>query len=199
MGGGATTSLTPADAAAILEEIPNVVAVSPGLNSRQQIIASAGNWQTQVQGTGAALPQVRAWPVDLGSFFDETSVARADKVVVLGAGTRDQLFGENADPVGQVVRIANQPFRVIGVMGRKGQSAMGQDQDDAVFMPYTTVQKRIQGVQHVSNISVLVAEGAKSRPPLPPPSAISCGGGTSCSRRIRTTSPSARPRRWRRC
>ena len=162
MGGGATTTLTAADAEAILEEIPNVVAVSPGLNSRQQIVATAGNWQTQVQGTGAALPQVRAWAVDLGSFFDESNVTRADKVVVLGAGTRDQLFGENADPVGQVVRIANQPFRVIGVMGRKGQSAMGQDQDDAVFTPYTTVQKRIQGVQHVQNISVMVAEGASS-------------------------------------
>jgi putative ABC transport system permease protein len=81
---------------------------------------------------------------------------------VLGAGTRDQLFGENADPVGQIVRIANQPFRVIGVMSRKGQSPMGQDQDDAVFIPYTTVQKRIQGVQHVSNISVLIAEGTRA-------------------------------------
>jgi putative ABC transport system permease protein len=162
MGGGATTSLTPADAQAILDEVPNVVAVSPGLNTRQQIIGAAGNWQTQIQGTGASLPQVRAWPVDIGSFFDEQSVVRADKVAVLGAITRDQLFGENADPVGQIVRIANQPFRVIGVMGRKGQSPMGGDQDDAVFVPYTTVQKRIQGVQHVSNISVLVANGVKS-------------------------------------
>jgi putative ABC transport system permease protein len=162
MGGGATTSLTPADAQAILDEIPNVVAVSPGLNTRQQIVGATGNWQTQVQGTGASLPIVRAWPVDLGSFFDENSVIRAEKVAVLGAGTRDQLFGENADPVGQILRIANQPFRVIGVMGRKGQSPMGQDQDDAVFVPFTTVQKRIQGVQHVSNISILVADGVKS-------------------------------------
>jgi len=142
--------------------VPNVVAVSPGLNSRQQIVAPSGNWQTQIQGTGASLPRVRSWPVDIGSFFDEQSVVRADKVAVLGAVTRDQLFGDNADPVGQIVRIANQPFRVIGVMGRKGQSPMGGDQDDAVFVPYTTVQKRIQGVHHVSNISVLVAEGVKS-------------------------------------
>jgi putative ABC transport system permease protein len=162
MGGGATTTLTPADAQAILDEVPNVVAVSPGLNSRQQIVAPGGNWQTQIQGTGASLPKVRSWPVDLGSYFDDQSVIRADKVAVLGAITRDQLFGENADPVGQIVRIANQPFRVIGVMGLKGQSPMGGDQDDTVFVPYTTVQKRIQGVQHVSNISVLVAEGVKS-------------------------------------
>ena len=162
MGGGATTTLTAADAQAILDEVPNVVAVSPGLNTRQQLVASAGNWQTQVQGVSESLPLVRAWPVQIGAFFEASSVTRADKVAVLGAGVRDQLFGENADPVGQIVRIANQPFRVVGVMGRKGQSAMGQDQDDAVFVPYTTVQKRIQGVQHVSSISVLVAEGTRS-------------------------------------
>ncbi|MGQ0732484.1 MAG: ABC transporter permease [Acidobacteriota bacterium] len=161
-GGGASNSLTAADARAILEEIPNVVAVSPGLNTRQQIVAATGNWQAQIQGTGESLPLVRAWSVEMGSFFDENNVNRADKVAVLGAVTRDQLFGENADPVGQVVRIANQPFRVIGVMGRKGQSPMGQDQDDAVFVPYTTVQKRIQGVQHVSSISVMVADGVRS-------------------------------------
>ena len=162
MGQGAITTLTADDARAIAEEVSSVAAVSPGLNSRQQIVASAGNWQTQVQGTGAALPLVRAWQVDIGSYFDETNVSRADKVAVLGALVRDQLFGANADPVGQVLRIANQPFRVIGVMGRKGQSAMGQDQDDSVFIPYTTMQKRIQGVQHVSNISVLITEGVKA-------------------------------------
>jgi len=162
MGSGATRTLNAADAAAILDEVPGVVAVSPGLNSRGQIVAPSGNWQTQVQGVGETLPDVRAWPVEIGLFFDETAVARADKVAVLGAIVRDRLFGEHTDPVGEVVRLANQPFRVIGVMSRKGQSAMGQDQDDAVFVPYTTVQKRIQGVQHVSNISVLVAEDARS-------------------------------------
>jgi len=162
MGSGAIRTLTAADAAAILDEVPGVNAVSPGLNSRGQVVAPSGNWQTQIQGVSEALPEVRAWTVEVGMFFAETAVSRADKVAVLGAIVRDQLFGENTDPVGEVVRIANQPFRVIGVMSRKGQSAMGQDQDDAVFVPYTTVQKRIQGVQHVSNISVLVAEGARS-------------------------------------
>jgi putative ABC transport system permease protein len=159
MGSGAIRTLTAADAAAILDEVPGVSAVSPGLNSRGQVIASSGNWQTQIQGVGEALPDVRSWPLEIGMFFDESAVTRADKVAVLGAIVRDRLFGENTDPVGEVVRMANQPFRVIGVMSRKGQSAMGQDQDDAVFVPYTTVQKRIQGVQHVSNISVLVSAG----------------------------------------
>ena len=138
-GQGAVTSLTGDDAEAIAREVAGVTAISPGLNSRQQIVASVDNWQTQVQGVGAALPLVRAWPADIGVFFDENSVMRADKVAVLGALVRDQLFGDNANPVGQIVRIANQPFRVIGVMGRKGQSPMGQDQDDTVFIPYTTM------------------------------------------------------------
>jgi len=162
MGGGATTTLTPADAAAIAAEVPGAAAVLPGLNTRQQVVAASGNWQTQVQGTGAALPLVRAWTVESGVFFEESAVTRADKVAVLGSVVRDQLFGASVDPTGEVVRIANQPFRVIGVMSRKGQSAMGQDQDDAVFVPYTTVQKRILGVQHVSSISVLADEGTGS-------------------------------------
>jgi ABC-type antimicrobial peptide transport system permease subunit len=115
-----------------------------------------------------------------GVFFDDASVARADKVVVLGAGVRDQLFGTSADPTGQVVRIANQPFRVVGVMARKGQPAMGQDQDDAVFVPYTAVQKRIQGVRHVSSIMVLVSDGNEPE--------RHHGGGSRPS----TASPSAR-------
>ncbi|MCC7033782.1 MAG: ABC transporter permease [Acidobacteria bacterium] len=162
MGTGAVRTLTAADAAAILDEVPGVQAVSPGLNARSQIVAPSGNWQTQIQGVGEALPEVREWPVEIGMFFEEAAVTRADRVVVLGAIVRDRLFGENTDPVGEVARIANQPFRVIGVMSRKGQSAMGQDQDDAVFVPYTTVQKRIQGVQHVSSISVLVSPGTPS-------------------------------------
>jgi len=176
MGSGAMRTLTAADAAAILGEVPGVRAVSPGLNSRGQVVAPSGNWQTQIQGVGEALPEVRAWPVEVGMFFDETALARADKVAVLGALVRDQLFGENTDPVGEVVRIANQPFRVMGVMSRKGQSAMGQDQDDAVFVPYTTVQKRIQGVQHVSSILVLIAEDARS-------SEVSAAIGTLLRRR----------------
>jgi putative ABC transport system permease protein len=159
MGGGAVTTLTAADAAAIAAEVPGVAAVSPGLNTRQQVVTAFGNWQTQVQGVGASLPEIRAWPVEVGVFFHDQAVARAERVAVLGAVVRDQLFGASADPSGQVVRLANQPFRVVGVMSRKGQSPMGQDQDDGIFVPYSTVQKRIQGVQHVSSISILVAEG----------------------------------------
>jgi putative ABC transport system permease protein len=93
-------------------------------------------------------------------FFTGQDVSRAAKVAVLGSVARDQLFGTGADPTGATIRIRNQPFRVVGVLASKGQSAMpGQDQDDTVMVPYTTVQKKLQGVQHISSITISAADG----------------------------------------
>jgi putative ABC transport system permease protein len=156
MGQGANTTLVGDDAVAIAA-INGVRAVSPGVSMRTQVVASAGNWQTQVQGTGAAFATIRAWDTSFGSFFTDEDVERAARVAVLGAGVRDQVFGAGEDPVGQIIRISNQPFRVIGVLSRKGQSAMGQDQDDTIFAPYTTVQKKLQGITHINNITVSAA------------------------------------------
>jgi putative ABC transport system permease protein len=159
-GQGATTTLTAQDAEAIRREVPGVRYIAPGLNSRTQIVSEHGNWNTQVQGTSAELPEIRAWAVQYGLFFTEQDVQRATKVAVLGSVARDQLFGTGADPTGATVRIKNQPFRVVGVLASKGQSAMpGQDQDDTVMVPYTTVQKKLQGVQHVSSITISAADG----------------------------------------
>ncbi len=129
------------------------------MNTRTQVIASTTNWNTQVQGTGADLVALRSWPVQFGSFFGDTEVASAAKVVVLGSVARDQLFGAGTDPTGETVRINNQPFRVIGVMTAKGQAAFGPDQDDTVIVPFTTVQKRLLGVTHVSGITVSAEDG----------------------------------------
>jgi putative ABC transport system permease protein len=163
-GQGAATTLTADDAEAIRRLVPGVRYMAPGLNSRTQIVSEHGNWNTQVQGTSAELPQIRSWPMQFGTFFSAPDVARAAKVAVLGSVARDQLFGAGADPTGATVRIKNQPFRVVGVVASKGQSAMpGQDQDDTVMVPYTTVQKRLQGVQHISSITISAADGV----PLP--------------------------------
>lgn len=159
MGSGAVTTLTADDAKAIADEADGIEAVSPGLNTRTQIVAPGGNWQTQVQGAGADLTVIRDWPVESGRFFDETDVARAAKYAVLGASVRDNLFGAGSDPTGTIVRINNQPFTVIGVLSRKGQAPMGQDQDDTVIVPYTTVQKRLLGVTYVSSITVSALDG----------------------------------------
>lgn len=158
-GQGAVTTLTADDAVAIRREVPGIRYLSPGLNTRSQLVAQTSNWNTQVQGTGAELPAIRSWPLEFGTFFTEQDVTRAARVLVLGTVARDQLFGAAADPTGATIRIRNQPFRVIGVLSRKGQAAMGQDQDDTAFVPYTTVQKRLLGVQHIMNITVSAEDG----------------------------------------
>jgi putative ABC transport system permease protein len=153
-GQGAVTTLSADDAAAIREAIPGIRALSPTINTRVQVVGEGANWNTQVQGTSAELPEIRSWPIQLGSFFTPQDERAAAKVVVLGAAARDQLFGASADPVGATVRIQNQPFRVVGVLSAKGQAAMGADQDDVVVMPYTTVQKKLLGVQHITGITI---------------------------------------------
>jgi putative ABC transport system permease protein len=121
LGPGAVTTLVTADADAIAREVPGVEAVSPGVSMRTQVAAPSANWSTQVLGAGADLPAIRDWTVELGTFFDAGDVSRAAKVAVLGAVVRDQLFGAGADPIGETIRINNQPFTVIGVLARKSR------------------------------------------------------------------------------
>jgi putative ABC transport system permease protein len=158
-GAGATTTLTPDDARAVAGEVSGIDYISPGVNTRQQVVAGENNWNTQVQGTGADLPAIRAWSIDRGAFFTAQDVSRAEKVAVLGAVARDELFGVGADPTDATIRIGSQPFRVVGVLARKGQAAMGPDQDDTVVVPYTTVQKKLLGITHLQNITISTADG----------------------------------------
>ena len=158
-GFGATTTLVPEDAQAIAREVSGIAYLSPGVNTRQQVVAETANWNTQIQGAGADLPAIRAWSTETGAFFTEQDVARAEKVAVLGAVARDELFGTGTDPTGATVRIGSQPFRVIGVLTRKGQAAMGPDQDDTVVVPYTTVQKKLLGITNLQNITLSTANG----------------------------------------
>jgi putative ABC transport system permease protein len=158
-GQGATTTLTPADAEAIRTELTGIRYLSPGVSTRAQVVAETTNWNTQIQGAGDELGALRSWPLQFGSFFPAQDVVRAARVAVLGSVVRDQLFGAGTDPTGAVIRIRNQPFRVIGVLTRKGQAAMGQDQDDAVIVPYTTVQKRLLGITNVQNITISADNG----------------------------------------
>jgi putative ABC transport system permease protein len=159
MGQGAVTTLTVDDAAAIAARIPNVRAVSPGVSTRAQIVGPAGNWQTRIEGVGDAFADIRAWDVSPGGFFTADEVEKASRVVVIGTVVRDRVFGPDHNPVGELVRINNQPFRVMGVLERKGQSAFGQDQDDTVLAPYTAIQKRLQGTTHLANILVAATPG----------------------------------------
>jgi putative ABC transport system permease protein len=119
-------------------------------------VAGNLNWYTRIQGTDVDLPVIRSWPTRTGTFFSPQDVSGAAKVAVLGSTVATQLFGEGADPVGQIVRIRNQPFRVIGVLSSKGQG-MGEDNDDQILVPYTTVQKKLAGITYLNNIIVSAA------------------------------------------
>jgi putative ABC transport system permease protein len=160
-GQGNASTLTPDDAAAI-SRVDGVQYIAPGVNTRGQLIAGNQNWNTQVQGTDVDFPLIRSWPTAMGVFFTPQDVTAANKVVVLGSVVRDQLFGPDANPVGQVIRIANttaqgqasHPFTVAGVMSSKGQSGVGQDQDDVVFVPYTTVMKKMRGITFIQQVTV---------------------------------------------
>src|SRR3954453_6073010 len=152
-GGGNATTLTPDDAQA-LRSVPGVQYVAAGVNSRAQLIAGNQNWSSQIQGTDVEFPLIKNWPQKYGSFFTPQDVATAQKVCVLGQTVADNLFGPDTDPTGQIIRIKNQPFKVLGVLAPKGTSGFGQDQDDVVYAPYTTVQKKLQGIQHIQNVTV---------------------------------------------
>jgi putative ABC transport system permease protein len=153
MGAGTMTTLTEDDAAAVLRECPAVAFVSPGTRSGGQIIAGNLNWSTGIEGTGADYLEIRQWPIEYGDFYSEQDIKTAAKICVLGKTVADNLFPESS-PVGQTIRIRNVPFRVIGVLSKKGQNAMGQDQDDIVLAPYTTVLQRLSRYPYLRQILV---------------------------------------------
>jgi putative ABC transport system permease protein len=143
-GDSGTNSLTIEDLEAIKREVPSVAMVTPNVNSRSQLVVGNMNWNTSVTGVGPDFTGVRKWNVQSGEFFTEAEVRNAARVIVIGQTIADNLFA-GTDPVGQTVRVANLPFRVVGVMARKGQDPQGRDQDDVAFAPYTSVQKKILG------------------------------------------------------
>jgi putative ABC transport system permease protein len=154
MGMGSSSRLTADDAVAIRRGVPNVLAVSPGVRTRQQIITRGRNWSASVEGVGIDLLTIRSWRLLRGTFFSATDVQEAQKVCVIGTTVRNELFAATVNPVGQSVRIGSHVFRIVGVLAPKGQSAGGEDQDDAVFVPYTTAQKKLMGVTYLRNIIV---------------------------------------------
>jgi putative ABC transport system permease protein len=152
-GSGVVTTLNEEDSAAIEKELSAVRAAAPSLRTTAQIISTNQNWSTQVSGSTPNFFLIRDWHIESGSPFTQSDVSGANKVAVLGKTVVTNLFGAQ-DPVGQIIRIRNVPFKVVGVLAPKGQSAQGQDQDDTIIIPITTLQKRIMGVTHIGIILV---------------------------------------------
>jgi putative ABC transport system permease protein len=145
MGWGATKTLVYDDMLAILRECPAVRAAAPGSMASAQVVFGNDNWSTRVNGTEPQYFDIRSWPFQSGSSFTQADVDAATNVAVIGETVRKNLFGP-VDPVGQTIRINNLPFRVVGVLAPKGTSAaMGDDQDDTIIVPITTLQKKITG------------------------------------------------------
>ena len=150
-GAGTSSRLVPADAAA-LRDLPELAFVSEGQQSRQQVIYSNQNWNTNIVGVNVDYQDIKSWQMKYGAFFTPQDVQAAAKVCTLGLNVANNLFGEDVDPTGAEIRIRNQIFRVLGVMGPKGASSSGQNQDDQILAPYTTVQKKLQGNEWLTYI-----------------------------------------------
>lgn len=150
---GSNTTLTMKDAQAIAAEVAGVSAAAPGVSRQYQVVAGNQNWTTSVQGTTPEYMEVRNLSVQSGGFITNEDVDERNRVAVIGSTVAANLFS-NRNPVGENIRINNAPFKVVGVLESKGQSAGGQDQDDMVIVPITTAQERLMGITYIQNISV---------------------------------------------
>ena len=150
------STLTAEDADAIKNECPAVSYVTPNVRTAAQVVAGELNWGTSIYGVSPDWPFIRSWNCSDGTFFSDSDVKSATKVCVLGATVAENLFPQGG-AVGQTVRIKNVPFKVLGVLDRKGGNTMGQDQDDQVIAPYTTVMKRLSGQTKISMIMASAA------------------------------------------
>src|SRR4030043_464703 len=156
-GSGTVPTLTVDNAKAILSEIPSVKYVAPTLMGVAQVVYGNQNWSTSIVGTMPEMLYIREWPVALGRPFSQQDVDGATKVCLLGMTVVENLFG-GIEPIGQIVRIKKVPFTVIGVLSYKGQTTFGQDQDDTIFVPLTTAQKRLFGMQFPGMVRVIAVQ-----------------------------------------
>jgi len=159
-GSGNRYTLLDSDARAMTRELRSIAYASPVLRRQEQVIAGNLNWGTLAQGVAPEFEQIRDWQIESGRFLHEGDMDSAAKVAVIGQTVARQLFG-NDDPVDSVIRIRNIPFRVVGLLVGKGQTGHGQDQDDTVMVPYTTMQKRLMRITYVQSIVVRAISAEK--------------------------------------
>jgi len=153
LGAGAASTLTDEDAEAIRNEIDGVTAAAPFVRGNAQVVAGASNWGTSVYAVDLDWFAAREWEVEVGRSFDPDEIRRGEIVVILGRTVARNLFGDE-DPLERTIRVRNVPFKVIGVMAPKGQSAFGQDQDDAIFVPLDAGRRRVIGRNYAKDRSV---------------------------------------------
>jgi putative ABC transport system permease protein len=153
LGTGQSANLTDDDAKAIEREVPSVQVSAPMLRGSAQVIYGGANWGTSAFGVENNFFEARDWELESGRLFTAEENMRGGQVALLGQTVKRQLFGDD-DPIGQILRVRNVPFEVVGVMARKGQSAQGQDQDDAIFLPLQSARQRVIGQSRARNRSL---------------------------------------------
>lgn len=163
MGSGAASTLTDDDSVAIMNEVGGVQVTAPNMRGTAQLVAGGMNWATGVFGIDNGWFEARDWDVEHGRMFEPEEITRGAQVILVGQTVARNLYG-GIDPVGQELRVRNVPFRIIGVMSRKGQTTWGQDQDDVVFVPLNTGRQRVLGrnmanARAVGSIYVKVRDG----------------------------------------
>lgn len=152
MEAGTSSRLTEEDIGAITRLCPNVLYVTPMVRTASQVKFENQNWRTQINGVYASYLDIREWPLQSGSIYTDGDERGANKVCIIGQTIADNLFGQT-DPIGRIIRIKNLPFKVTGVLVSKGQSSFGQDQDDIIIAPFSTVQKKLMGTTYVNSIT----------------------------------------------
>jgi putative ABC transport system permease protein len=164
-GAGSNTTLTADDVDAIANECPSVKAASPSVRANGQLVYGNQNWapSSGILGVNEKYPEIKSWPIGSGAFFTDADVRTGARVAVLGKTVVDNLFA-GGDPIGQMLRVRNLPFKVVGVLSVKGQNQFGQDQDDTVLIPYTTAQKKLLTITWVNaaNVSAVSAKSTST-------------------------------------
>jgi len=161
-GSSSSQRLTTADVNAIKTECDAVIAVSPEVRSSGQAVYGSSNWPTTIYGGNEEYLEIKSWSIVSGRNITDSEAKGSAKVCLIGRTVADELFGEGIDPTGETVRFKNIPFKIIGVLEEKGQNSFGQDQDDVLIAPYTTVQKRILAQTHIQSIQMSARSAEES-------------------------------------
>lgn len=156
-GHGSQPTMKLSDGNAIQEKIAKIKLAAPMLSEVAQMVSGNNNWSTQVTGTDNRNFIIKDWDLSYGRMFSDADVKNAAKVAILGQTVVDELFGD-VDPLNRTIRIKGIPFKVIGVLQERGQSGMGQDQDDEVFIPITTAQKKVMGISFPDQVKFIILQ-----------------------------------------
>jgi putative ABC transport system permease protein len=161
-GHGSQPTMKKSDGDAIQNKISSIRLAAPVLDDTAQIIYGNTNWSTEVTGTDSRMFEIKEWNLAYGRMFSDTDVKNASKVAILGQTVVNELFGD-VDPLSKTIRIKGIPFQVIGVLESRGQSGMGQDQDDCVYIPITTAQKKVVGITFPDQVKMIMLQAVDSR------------------------------------